>query len=308
MWSLGLLAFAWLFLQTISSAHFSRGMSNDRPVEQMSAPLYHNYDKIDIRLNFTAAAGHRAKYWRQADTRNSQLLHPLSSELQSDKPHYVSGVLVLTKRYGSGDACAPIRYPGRRPWIALVTDGGCNYKEKVENVFQRGNASGLIVYGEEGQISAKDARTHLGAAGSGAAGLSLSHQVKSSKRGELKVDCIREGKPTSLSISFPNTGSSSIVPLGVWVKHSFLADVQSRCNDTFPCNATLVVTVSNPDSLINRTSVLFVSISFILLMIISLAWLVFYYVQRFRYIHAKERLSVSDWGKRMKTNDRIWHT
>lgn len=44
---------------------------------------------------------------------------------------------------------------------------------------------------------------------------------------------------------------------------------------------------------INRTSVLFVSISFIILMIISLAWLVFYYVQRFRYIHAKDLLAVS---------------
>jgi hypothetical protein len=29
------------------------------------------------------------------------------------------------------------------------------------------------------------------------------------------------------------------------------------------------------------------------LMIISLAWLAFYYVQRFRYVHAKDRLSVS---------------
>lgn len=42
-----------------------------------------------------------------------------------------------------------------------------------------------------------------------------------------------------------------------------------------------------------RTSVLFVSISFIVLMVISLAWLVFYYIQRFRYIHAKDQLSVS---------------
>ncbi|KPI98196.1 Protein goliath [Papilio xuthus] len=43
---------------------------------------------------------------------------------------------------------------------------------------------------------------------------------------------------------------------------------------------------------VNKTSVLFVSISFIVLMVISLAWLVFYYIQRFRYIHAKDRLSV----------------
>lgn len=42
---------------------------------------------------------------------------------------------------------------------------------------------------------------------------------------------------------------------------------------------------------INRTSVLFVSICFIILMSISFAWLVFYYVQRFRYIHSKDILS-----------------
>ena len=44
---------------------------------------------------------------------------------------------------------------------------------------------------------------------------------------------------------------------------------------------------------INKTSVLFFSVSFAILMIISLAWLVFYYVQRFRYIHAKDILGVS---------------
>lgn len=42
---------------------------------------------------------------------------------------------------------------------------------------------------------------------------------------------------------------------------------------------------------INRTSVLFVSVSFIILMVISLAWLIFYYIQRFRYHHAKDRLA-----------------
>lgn len=41
-----------------------------------------------------------------------------------------------------------------------------------------------------------------------------------------------------------------------------------------------------------RTSVLFVSISFIVLMIISLIWLVFYYVQRFRYLQTKDKQSV----------------
>ncbi|XP_043064172.1 protein goliath isoform X2 [Drosophila ficusphila] len=44
-------------------------------------------------------------------------------------------------------------------------------------------------------------------------------------------------------------------------------------------------------SSLNRTSVLFVSISFIVLMIISLVWLIFYYVQRFRYMQAKDQQS-----------------
>ncbi|XP_016977263.1 protein goliath [Drosophila rhopaloa] len=44
-------------------------------------------------------------------------------------------------------------------------------------------------------------------------------------------------------------------------------------------------------SSVNRTSVLFVSIAFIVLMIISLVWLIFYYIQRFRYMQAKDQQS-----------------
>lgn len=53
-----------------------------------------------------------------------------------------------------------------------------------------------------------------------------------------------------------------------------------------------IVDASDGDALrsFSKTSVLFVSISFIILMVISLAWLIFYYVQRFRYAHAKDRL------------------
>ncbi|KAL0970609.1 hypothetical protein UPYG_G00244390 [Umbra pygmaea] len=45
----------------------------------------------------------------------------------------------------------------------------------------------------------------------------------------------------------------------------------------------------NLQKYVSRTSVVFVSISFIVLMIISLAWLVFYYIQRFRYANARDR-------------------
>ncbi|XP_067627482.1 E3 ubiquitin-protein ligase goliath [Eurosta solidaginis] len=46
-----------------------------------------------------------------------------------------------------------------------------------------------------------------------------------------------------------------------------------------------------PINTLNKTSVLFVSISFIVLMVISLVWLLFYYIQRFRYLQTKDQHS-----------------
>ncbi|KAG8453930.1 hypothetical protein GDO86_000526 [Hymenochirus boettgeri] len=56
-------------------------------------------------------------------------------------------------------------------------------------------------------------------------------------------------------------------------------------------NVTIYITIGtrNLQKYVSRTSVVFVSISFIVLMIISLAWLVFYYIQRFRYANARDR-------------------
>ncbi|RXN01907.1 RING finger protein 150 [Acipenser ruthenus] len=58
-------------------------------------------------------------------------------------------------------------------------------------------------------------------------------------------------------------------------------------------NVTVMMYISigtrNLQKYVSRTSVVFVSISFIVLMIISLAWLVFYYIQRFRYANARDR-------------------
>ncbi|XP_030045004.1 RING finger protein 150-like, partial [Microcaecilia unicolor] len=58
-------------------------------------------------------------------------------------------------------------------------------------------------------------------------------------------------------------------------------------------NITVMIYITigtrNLQKYVSRTSVVFVSISFIVLMIISLAWLVFYYIQRFRYANARDR-------------------
>ncbi|KAK6742086.1 hypothetical protein RB195_009758 [Necator americanus] len=76
----------------------------------------------------------------------------------------------------------------------------------------------------------------------------------------------------------------------IWFQSSTTA-VQGTCTLT-DAVATIDAGDGSTDALrsFSKTSVLFVSISFIILMVISLAWLVFYYVQRFRYAHAKDRL------------------
>ena len=57
---------------------------------------------------------------------------------------------------------------------------------------------------------------------------------------------------------------------------------------------TIMKQTKQPDKQfrVSKTSVLFVLVSFILLMCISLAWLVFYYVQRFRHIYRNDRKEV----------------
>jgi hypothetical protein len=56
-------------------------------------------------------------------------------------------------------------------------------------------------------------------------------------------------------------------------------------------HCTIKIQPKTPDKQfrVSKTSVLFVLVSFILLMCISLAWLVFYYVQRFRHIYRNDR-------------------
>ncbi|EPB74463.1 hypothetical protein ANCCEY_06473 [Ancylostoma ceylanicum] len=75
-------------------------------------------------------------------------------------------------------------------------------------------------------------------------------------------------------------------------QNQYTDSVQAEPNINNRQAATIDAGDGSADALrsFSKTSVLFVSISFIILMVISLAWLVFYYVQRFRYAHAKDRL------------------
>ena len=105
------------------------------------------------------------------------------------------------------------------------------------------------------------------------------------------------------SLSFPPTASSASLPADSKLMCVFISNAKgeelsrslSRMNEsidiriTISPNTTFYCRYSN----VNRTSVLFVSVSFILLMFISLTWLIVYYVQRFRDLQAKDILTVS---------------
>ncbi|KAL3266062.1 hypothetical protein HHI36_010249 [Cryptolaemus montrouzieri] len=104
-------------------------------------------------------------------------------------------------------------------------------------------------------------------------------------------------------ISNIETGNICAVFTYKW-KGEELASLTERFNKVY-IHITVASHTTSRTANINRTSILFVSVTFIILMIISLAWLVFYYVQRFRYIHAKDRLSRKLGSAAKKALDKI---
>lgn len=152
------------------------------------------------------------------------------------------------------DACKPIVNAPKMRWVALVERGVCNLSEKVDTC-GRANASAVIIYNNADPDPSKD---------NGA-----SYNLKG------KVLAIFVTKPDGQKL-LSYTQSYNVVNVQILEGHE--RPVQNQQEPHSPTN-------------ISKTSVMFVSISFVVLMIISLAWLVFYYIQRFRYAHAKERLT-----------------
>lgn len=162
---------------------------------------------------------------------------------------------VLQHLLGPNAACDQQSFkdvPQGEPWIALVQRGGCSSDTKVENA-QRFNASAVVIYNNVDTPSFEKMQPY---------------ENKRAGRTPGNISCVYINRQRGEELARLLENGTRVI-LGITV-------------GTF---------VSKPYTNINRTSVLFVSISFIVLMIISLAWLVFYYVQRFRYIHAKDRLS-----------------
>ncbi|XP_047241655.1 RING finger protein 150 isoform X2 [Girardinichthys multiradiatus] len=89
------------------------------------------------------------------------------------------------------------------------------------------------------------------------------------------------------TITMPHQGTGEVI--AIMIPEPKGREVVSLLERNVTVTMTITIGTRNLQKYVSRTSVVFVSISFIVLMIISLAWLVFYYIQRFRYANARDR-------------------
>ncbi|XP_028600199.2 RING finger protein 150 [Podarcis muralis] len=89
------------------------------------------------------------------------------------------------------------------------------------------------------------------------------------------------------TITMPPAGTEDVVV--IMIPEPKGKEIVSLLERNITVMMHITIGTRNLQKYVSRTSVVFVSISFIVLMIISLAWLVFYYIQRFRYANARDR-------------------
>ncbi|XP_041640835.1 RING finger protein 150a [Cheilinus undulatus] len=89
------------------------------------------------------------------------------------------------------------------------------------------------------------------------------------------------------TITMPHPGTGDVV--AVMIPEPKGREIVALLERQISVTLHITIGTRNLQKYVSRTSVVFVSISFIVLMIISLAWLVFYYIQRFRYANARDR-------------------
>uniref|UniRef100_A0A8C2WNS1 Ring finger protein 150a n=1 Tax=Cyclopterus lumpus TaxID=8103 RepID=A0A8C2WNS1_CYCLU len=89
------------------------------------------------------------------------------------------------------------------------------------------------------------------------------------------------------TITMPHPGTGEVV--AIMIPEPKGREIAALLEQKIMVMLHISIGTRNLQKYVSRTSVVFVSISFIVLMIISLAWLVFYYIQRFRYANARDR-------------------
>lgn len=144
------------------------------------------------------------------------------------------------------------------PWIALIKRGGCDFEKKILHVYSY-RAVGAIIFNNN-------------------SGSELNYMKITNKElleGNITSVFTPMYKGHQLVEIIKNHGEHN--PVKVSIKQGMKFDKKSSLN--------------------HRSSVLFVTISFIIVMVISMLWLIVYYYQRFRYLQTKENEQKMDTNK-----------
>jgi len=245
----------------------------------------------------------RKETGRYSNVDNPQDVSGVAIELISENP-LSTGRVYKVDRTG----CNPPflkSFPKNHEWIAVIKRGECSYTQKIKNAIKV-NASGVLIYDNDEDSNDLQAMPNP-------AGSTIPSVFTFNFEGTNLVTAIRKHSPVTLRLQ-PSSkcrrrnSHDSCKEVDEWQDQGSLAKIffgsQKGSTPWSWKNTTVgldwktlqgihfwnITGMTKPIlNVEKRTSVLFVSVSFMILMLISLAWLIFYYIQRFRYIHAKDQ-------------------
>lgn len=209
-------------------------------------------------------------------------------------------------------------YPSGEPWIAVIQRGKCTFNQKIANAL-RLNASGVLIYDNDNSGTLQSMKVEL---------FKIPSVFTFSWKGQELVNLIqtfgkvfigfnrgshcravplaRDDSGTLPPESSNETSSSTSNALSATVDASAVStqskilycgtpDAWSEFHDILKkqtpfWNWNLTKNLKHDSFNVEKKfSVMFVSVSFVVLMVISMAWLMFYYIQRFRKVSSKDK-------------------
>ncbi|KAI4557175.1 hypothetical protein MJT46_013854 [Ovis ammon polii x Ovis aries] len=169
-------------------------------------------------------------------------------------------------------------------WIALIPKGNCTYRDKIRNAFLQ-NASAVVIFNVGSNTNETITMPHAVTIHSDFGAVNEAVKTSATKAANRFPYWIYCGSDSSIQGS--TRGVEDIV--AIMIPEPKGKEIVSLLERNITVTMYITIGTRNLQKYVSRTSVVFVSISFIVLMIISLAWLVFYYIQRFRYANARDR-------------------
>ncbi|XP_077793656.1 E3 ubiquitin-protein ligase RNF130 isoform X2 [Macaca mulatta] len=191
--------------------------------------------------------------------------------LDSPKAEVRGQVLAPLPLHGVADhlGCDPqTRFfvpPNIKQWIALLQRGNCTFKEKISRAAFH-NAVAVVIYNNKSKEEP----------------VTMTHpELESASTSRY----MRLSTSLPCRLCVPGTGDI----IAVMITELRGKDILSYLEKNISVQMTIAVGTRMPPKNFSRGSLVFVSISFIVLMIISSAWLIFYFIQKIRYTNARDR-------------------